>query len=184
MIQMNINVNVRLESPELMAAILALAEALPQMRLGSFLPIKDEASLERKGIEADSHRKSEEIAFGESSKNEIVKEAIEEGVKVNTEANIQEKPPKGEVTQTENMKSEVAQVKTEGVKTAEGVQAQCQKDQPKAISLEYLRSKLAALSAAGKQKEVKALINKFGGNKLTEILEDKYAELLKEAEEI
>jgi hypothetical protein len=32
---MNINVNVKLESPELMAAILALAEALPQVKFNN-----------------------------------------------------------------------------------------------------------------------------------------------------
>lgn len=150
---MNINVTVRLESPELMAAILALAEALPQVGLGAFLHCKEEARLERKGIEVEGDRNQKEVVLGESSKLEAIKE--------------------------ENAISEIGQVNTSA-----GIQGQSIKEQAPPIAIEVVRAKLAALSAAGKQKEVKALINKFGGNKLTEISEDKYAELLKEAEEI
>lgn len=52
----------------------------------------------------------------------------------------------------------------------------------KTIAIEQVRAKLATLSQAGKQKEVKGLIEKYGGKKLTDIQSDKYAELLKEAE--
>lgn len=50
------------------------------------------------------------------------------------------------------------------------------------VKLEDVRAKLAALSQAGKQEQVKALIQKFGAKKLTEIPKAKYPELLKEAE--
>jgi len=49
-------------------------------------------------------------------------------------------------------------------------------------TLVQVREKLAALSQAGKQAEVKALITKLGATKLSEIPEAKYAELMKEAE--
>lgn len=52
------------------------------------------------------------------------------------------------------------------------------------ISLEVVRSKLAVLSQAGKQKEVKALITSFGVKKLTEIPEEKYPEVLEAAEKL
>ncbi|MGO5065556.1 MULTISPECIES: rRNA biogenesis protein rrp5 [unclassified Clostridium] len=52
------------------------------------------------------------------------------------------------------------------------------------ITLEEVRGILAKLSKDGKQSEVKALIKKFGGKKLTDISKDKYSELLKEAEMI
>jgi len=54
----------------------------------------------------------------------------------------------------------------------------------KSITLEEVRAVLAAKSQSGKQVQVKELIKKFGANKLTEIPEEKYLELLKEAEEI
>lgn len=54
----------------------------------------------------------------------------------------------------------------------------------KPITLEDVRLKLSGLSQNGKQQEVKALIKKFGSNKLTDISKEKYAELLKAAEEI
>ncbi|MBP3037955.1 hypothetical protein J9303_00340 [Bacillaceae bacterium Marseille-Q3522] len=52
------------------------------------------------------------------------------------------------------------------------------------IKLETVRKKLATLSQAGLQKEVKALIRSFGYKKLTEIPSEKYAELLEKAEEL
>lgn len=52
------------------------------------------------------------------------------------------------------------------------------------VTLEIVRAKLAELSKAGKQAQVKALIKKFGAKKLTEISEENYEALLKEAEEI
>ena len=60
------------------------------------------------------------------------------------------------------------------------------KDEPETpaeeIKLEEVRAKLAALSQAGKQEQVKKLITKFGAKKLTEIPKDKYPELIQEAE--
>jgi hypothetical protein len=52
------------------------------------------------------------------------------------------------------------------------------------FTLEEVRAKLAALSQAGKQAQVKALIAKFGASKLTDVPKDKYAELMKEAGEL
>ncbi|MFP1714779.1 hypothetical protein ACLD5O_01245 [Gardnerella leopoldii] len=49
------------------------------------------------------------------------------------------------------------------------------------VSLEQVRAVLAKLSQHGKTAEVKALIVKFGANKLSELDESKYAELLEEA---
>lgn len=52
------------------------------------------------------------------------------------------------------------------------------------ITLETVRTKLASLSQAGKQAQVKELIQKFGASKLTEIPAERYRELLAEAEAI
>ena len=52
------------------------------------------------------------------------------------------------------------------------------------FTLEQVRAKLADLSRGGKQAEVKALLNKLGAKKLTEVPEDKYPELMQEAEAI
>jgi len=56
--------------------------------------------------------------------------------------------------------------------------------EPKAepLTLEKVRAVLAAKSQAGKQPEVKALIVKYGANKLTDLDPTCYEELLKEAE--
>lgn len=55
------------------------------------------------------------------------------------------------------------------------------KEEPNAISLEQVRERLASLSQAGKSSQVKALINKYGANKLTEVAAECYAALFKEA---
>jgi len=54
---------------------------------------------------------------------------------------------------------------------------------PKAdpITIEKVRAVLAEKSQSGKQAQVKALITKFGANKLTDIDPDCYEQLLKEA---
>lgn len=50
------------------------------------------------------------------------------------------------------------------------------------ITLEAVRAVLAAKSQTGKQPEVKALITKYGGKKLTDLEPSCYAELLQEAQ--
>ncbi len=55
---------------------------------------------------------------------------------------------------------------------------------PEAITLEQVRARLAALTQSGKQAEVKALITKYGAEKLSDIPKGKYPELLRDAEGI
>ncbi len=50
------------------------------------------------------------------------------------------------------------------------------------ITIEEVRASLAKLSQSGKQKEVKALIEKYGAKKLTDIEASQYSDLMKEAE--
>lgn len=54
----------------------------------------------------------------------------------------------------------------------------------KVISIEDVREVLASKSQDGKQKEVKALIQKYGANKLTDLEQTCYKDLLKDAEEL
>ena len=49
------------------------------------------------------------------------------------------------------------------------------------VTLEDVRAKLGQLTKDGKQAQVKELIKKFGGAKLSDVPEDKYPELLKAA---
>lgn len=56
-----------------------------------------------------------------------------------------------------------------------------EKPKQNTVSLEQVRAVLAKLSQHGKTAEVKALIVKFGANRLSELDESKYAELLEEA---
>lgn len=53
-----------------------------------------------------------------------------------------------------------------------------------AIELETVRAKLSALVQAGHKDAVQALFSQFGASKLSEVPEDKYAELLAAAENI
>lgn len=53
-----------------------------------------------------------------------------------------------------------------------------------APTLEQVRATLAEISRKGKTTEMKALLTQFGAAKLSEISEDKYADLLTAAQEI
>jgi hypothetical protein len=77
-----------------------------------------------------------------------------------------------------------AEEKTENIANVDEDKAPWEEDEKpeEPIKLEDVRAKLAALSQSGKQKEVKALIEKFGAKKLTDIPQEKYPQLLKEAE--
>jgi hypothetical protein len=121
------NITVRIEAPELVAAIQALAGSLGANPSVQVMP-KTEA------VEPEKTEKAEK----------------------STEP-VEEEGPKPEV-------------KTE--------------DKPSSIKLETVRAKLAALSQSGKQTEVKQLLLKFEAKKLTEIPEEKYAELLAAAEDL
>lgn len=54
----------------------------------------------------------------------------------------------------------------------------------KKLNLEDVRAVLAKLSQHGKTAEVKELIIKFGGTKLSDVPKENYSQLIKEAEEI
>ena len=69
--------------------------------------------------------------------------------------------------------------KTEPVAQAE---ATTDKQAEDAVTMETVRAKLAALMQGGRQAEVKELLKKHGGDKLSDIPEENYPELLAEAE--
>lgn len=54
----------------------------------------------------------------------------------------------------------------------------------KTVSLEDVRAILVRKSAEGKREAVKALITKYGADRLSDIPQDAYAVMLKEAEEL
>ena len=51
-----------------------------------------------------------------------------------------------------------------------------------AVTLEQVRAKLTELSQGGKKDDIKVLIAKFGGTKLTDLKADQYADVLAAAE--
>jgi hypothetical protein len=110
---MDINLKVKLEAPELMAALLALAEALPQLHIG-----------ERA-----------------ASSNDV------QAVKV-IDAAVW---PKKEETK---------------------------------VTLEQVKARLEALNKAGRLSDAKELLRKFGAKKVSEIAEENYEALAKEAEAV
>ena len=82
------------------------------------------------------------------------------------------KKPEAEKSFEEPKKTEAETIVKEEAKPAE---------EAKTYTLVQVREKLAELSRAGKQKQVKALIEKCGASKLSEIDEAKYPELMQEA---
>ena len=71
---------------------------------------------------------------------------------------------------------------SKGTKKEEASNTKEQED--KKISLEDVKTKLAALSQDGKQAQVKALITEFGAKKLSDIPPEKYVALLEKADEL
>ena len=57
----------------------------------------------------------------------------------------------------------------------------CTELSPPEIKMEEVRKVLAEMSKSGKTAEVKALLNKYGAEKLSDVNPKDYAELLKEA---
>lgn len=58
------------------------------------------------------------------------------------------------------------------------------KKEKSSLNLVDLRAQLAEISRSGKQKEVKALITEFGGDKLTDLDESVYEDLIAKAKEL
>ena len=69
--------------------------------------------------------------------------------------------------------------KLEELSTA--IMALCTEVSPPEIKVEEVRKVLAELSKNGKTAEVKALLSKYGAEKLSEVKPKDYADLLKEA---
>ncbi len=110
---MDINLKVKLEAPELMAALLALAEALPQLHIG------------------------ERAAFGNDVQAVKVIDAV--------------------------------------VKT--------QKEVSK-VTLEQVKARIEALNKAGRIADAKELLKKFGAKRVSDLAEENYEALVKEAEAV
>lgn len=90
-------------------------------------------------------------------------------------------------TALENTKKNIEDIQLETIfekSTVKTKQAQIEKAPigDKRVNIEKVRAILAAKSQGGKQPEVKALIVKYGANKLTDIDPSHYEALLKEAE--
>jgi len=70
------------------------------------------------------------------------------------------------------------------IDVADELSKSLQAEEPNAPSLEDVRHKLILAAQAGFSAEVKALITKYGADRLSEIDASHYAALLKEAESI
>lgn len=64
----------------------------------------------------------------------------------------------------------------------EPVPKKSEKPKKKEITLEEVRAKLAEKSQAGLTAEVREIIKKYGGSKLSEIAPENYVDILKDAE--
>lgn len=83
-----------------------------------------------------------------------------------------------------NQTDSAAQVEEKETKEKKESKKPAQPQKAKLPTLEDVRAKLAALSQDGKQVKVKELITSFGAKKLSDIPEEKYPELLEEAEKL
>lgn len=84
---------------------------------------------------------------------------------------------------TEQLKKTVEEGAKKVKRNLDAFQKLAEENKPK-VTLEQVRAKLAELTRNGKREQVKALLNEFGANKLSEVPADKYAELMEKAAEI
>ncbi|MFL0245499.1 hypothetical protein [Candidatus Clostridium stratigraminis] len=96
----------------------------------------------------------------------VVKEKlVDDTPKVNAEKVSEEAPKSGPIVDVESTP----------------VQQEDNKEDPK-VTKEMVRERLGAAMKAGKQKEVKALVAKYGASKVPDIKEEDYAAVYNEAE--
>jgi predicted RNase H-like HicB family nuclease len=115
---------------------------------------------------------------------EAAMEAMTKAGEKDPEPKAEDKPKRTHKAKAEPAK--VGPAKVEPAKEPETVEEtiipdEVGEDEP-TYTLVEVRSKLAGLSQAGKQAQVKALIESFGAAKLTEIDPSQYAEVMKKAE--
>jgi predicted transcriptional regulator len=77
-LQVDINVKVKFESPEIMAALLAFAEAIPQTKLGTILQIKEGQVVEEKTLSYTSENRNVEAVIGEVKTSQVKNITLEE----------------------------------------------------------------------------------------------------------
>jgi outer membrane biosynthesis protein TonB len=92
------------------------------------------------------------------------------------------KAKKSEVTKDKKPEAEPTPAVDPEPASAEDAQPESEAEPEVTYTLEQVRNKLAELSRAGKQAQVKALIEKHGASKLSEIKGESYAALMKDAE--
>lgn len=162
---MDINVTLKIESPEIMASILALAESLTQMELG-IKYFGDKNKIEGKSLDRDGV-----VDKGDSG----------EGALFKSEAN-------NVIESRENQNSSFGERKngdnTSKVVKSDDSTLKSVKNDNKRVTLEEVRGKLVALNQQGKQMQVKKLFEKYGVRKITDLKPKYYEALLHEAESL
>lgn len=80
------------------------------------------------------------------------------------------------------MENEPTETAEPTIAKKEPVPKKSEKPKKKEITLEEVRAKLAEKSQAGLTAEVREIIKKYGGSKLSEIAPENYVDILKDAE--
>jgi len=132
-------------------------------------------------ITAEFNSNEELISFiGSFGPKTIIQEPIASTPKASTKKNevvvkIEDKTP---IVEAEL----VTKVQTTEKTPVEDTKPKTGVGQP--VTLEVVRAKLAVISQAGKQTQVKALLAKFDSKKLTDVSAERYKELVEEAEKL
>ncbi len=84
----------------------------------------------------------------------------------------------------EDLRSLADSIQAAAKAVKEGETAKEPEPTPQQITLEEVRAKLAALMQNGKQAQVKELLKKHGGKKLSDVPKESYPALLKDAEAV
>lgn len=151
------------------------------MEISFNLNCKDETLitlLETIGKFVPMPREAGKLDFKPRVRNEAKSE-----VKQNTKSEIKEaiKSEKLEESQTSRRGENSGREENQTSRREEAKATMKNKESKPRITLEQLRERLALMSQQGNHENVKALLRKYGGERLTDIPEDSYEELFNEA---
>lgn len=118
------------------------------------------------------------VTFSPETPQQVV--ALTQAMMAYLKATPQESPAAQELVEHPDLPAVVAAgMDAEAPKT---VVRKLKKPEAPTVTLEQVRAKLTELSQSGKKDDIKVLIAKFGGTKLTDLKAEQYADVLAAAE--
>jgi len=109
---------------------------------------------------------------------------VEDNVEPSKEDDAEKQEDKSKEVNTPKVEAEVVGIDATPEELNEAKELIDKKDEESKVTKEMVRAVFSQLIKKGKQKEAKELTSKYGAAKLSEVKEEDYAAILKDAEEL